>query len=194
MGRMFIFMAILAIAYLIVRDIVDLYRARKQGVGDDPVGNSQFRYFTPESETPGMDVVKLAVAYVVDLVPFALVLLIIHTAIMPLNRISTASIEAGPGGLNAFVDATLVLISIVVGFMCVRALHVLLVAKTQRSLGWFLTGYRVADGDDEKPGIWNYITRSIDSDPLNEWGTSYGTRRRSTRIRYIAKESRLIRA
>lgn len=194
MERMFIVIAIIGIVYLIARDAVDLFRSRERGMESKPDVEPQFRHFNPDQSSPAMDYGKLGLAYLIDLLPFVVLLLIVHTMIVPLDRIGQADISAGPDGVDSLMNAMFALIAILMSFTVSKVLHVLLVAKTQRSLGWYLTGYRVTDEDDGTPRMWDYVTRSIDHTPMRGWNTESPRRSSSSRIRYVAKDCKLVKA
>ncbi len=193
MGRMFIVIVVLAVVFLVARDAVDLFRARERGLEHSPAPEPQFRHFNPGTDSPAMDYVRLGLAYVVDLLPFVTLLLVVHTVIVPLDSIGRGELEAGPDGLNSIFDAMIALIAVLTTFTVSKALHTLIAGRTQRSLGWYITGYRVADLDGNAPAMWDYVKRSLDHTPMIQSQHSSRRRSSSSRIRYIARDCMLVR-
>jgi hypothetical protein len=71
-------------------------------------------------------------------------------------------------------------------------LHAALVAKTQRSPGWVLMGYRVVNDDGTRPVFWSYLGRSFDELRSSSWRDSSAGGRSTSRIRYVARDCMLV--
>jgi uncharacterized RDD family membrane protein YckC len=189
--RLFLLAALAAVVYGLVRDAIDLFQAH-EAAQPETAPEPEFRHFNPPDSSPAMDYVKLGFAYVVDLVPFLVVLLILHVAFVPLSNLNPGSSEPGADGIDRFIDATIALFEILAAFGITRLAHIALVARTQRSPGWLLMGYRVVNADGTRPAFWSYLGRSFEEYRSATWRKAGSGGRSTSRIRYVARECKLV--